>query len=162
MDKMNDEIWRFVDAAGDWVSKSYGFPRMTGRVFAWLLVCDPAEQTAVQLADALDASKGSISGATGTLVRIGLVDRLHVRGERADRFRLRPEAWDDQVRDQGADAARALLAQGLDALAGEPAWRRARLEEMDALYAWWQSRMPALLDEWHEYKRARLGGRRED
>ncbi len=162
MDELNDKIWRFVDATGDWISKSYGMPRMTGRVFAWLLVCDPAEQTAAQLAEALDASKGSISGATGMLVRVGLVDRLHIRGERADRFRLRPNAWDDQVRDQGAEAARALVAQGLEALAGEPASRRARLEEMDALYAWWQSRMPELLAEWQDYKRKKLGGRREN
>lgn len=132
-------------------------PRMTGRVFAWLLVCDPPEQTAAQLADGLDASKGSISGATWMLVRSGLVDRLHVRGERADRFRIRPDVWDAQIRDPGADEARALVVQGLDALAGEPPARRARLEEMDALYAWYQSRMPALLDEWREYKRTRLG-----
>ncbi|TMK88301.1 MAG: MarR family transcriptional regulator [Actinobacteria bacterium] len=155
---MNEDLWRFIDATGDWVSKSYGLPRMTGRVFAWLLVCDPPEQTAAQLAEALDASKGSISGATSMLVRFGLVDRVHVRGERADRFRLRPDAWDAQIRDPGSDTARALVALGLEALAGEPAPRRARLEEMDAMYAWYQSRMPALLDEWREYKRTRLGG----
>src|SRR5437868_1757412 len=132
---MNEDLWRFTDATGEWVSKSYGLPRMTGRAFAWLLVCDPPEQTAAQLAEALDASKGAISGATAMLVRLGLVDRLHVRGERADRFRVRPDTWDDQIRDPGADQARALVAQGLDALADEPASRRARLEEMDALYA---------------------------
>jgi DNA-binding transcriptional regulator GbsR (MarR family) len=159
---MDDKLWRFIDATGDWVSRSYGMPRMTGRVFAWLLVCDPPEQTAAQLAEALDASKGSISGATGTLVSLGLVDRLHVRGERADRFRLRPNAWDEQVRDAGADEARALVALGREALAGEPASRRARLEEMDALYAWYQSKMPELLDEWHEYKRKTLRGGDDD
>jgi DNA-binding transcriptional regulator GbsR (MarR family) len=153
---MDEKLWRFIDATGVWISKSYGMPQMTGRVFGYLLVCDPAEQTAAQLAEALDASKGSISGATGMLVRYRLVDRLHVRGERADRFRLRPEAWDEQVRDQGAAEARALLAQGLEALAGEPAARRARLEELDAFYAWWQSRMDAMSDEWQEYKRTRL------
>jgi DNA-binding transcriptional regulator GbsR (MarR family) len=154
---MDERLWRFIDATGEWWAKSYGLPRMTGRVLGWLLVCDPAEQTAAQLADALDASKGSISGATGMLVRARLVDRLHVRGERADRFQLRPEAWDEQVRDQGATEARALLAQGLEALAGEPAARRARLEELDAFYAWWESRVPALADEWQEYKRTKLG-----
>ncbi len=158
---MDDDLWGFIDATGVWMSKSYGMPRMTGRVFAWLLVCDPVEQTAAQLAEALDASKGSISGATGMLVRARLVDRLHVRGERADRFRLRPEAWDDQLGDQGAQAARALLAQGLEALAGMPAARRARLEELDAFYAWWESRMPALWDEWQQYKRT-SGDRRDD
>jgi DNA-binding MarR family transcriptional regulator len=159
---MDERLWEYVDATGEWWSKSYGMPRMTGRVLAWLLVCDPVEQTAAQLAEALDASKGSISGATGALVRARLVDRLHVRGERADRFRIRPDAWDDQIRDQSVDTARELIAQGLDALAGEPAARRARLEELDAFYAWYQSRMPALWDEWQEYKRAKMGDKRDD
>jgi DNA-binding MarR family transcriptional regulator len=153
---VDDKLWQFVDAAGDWWARSYGLPRMTGRVLAWLLVCEPVEQTAAQLADALDASRGSISGATGMLVRAGLVDRLHIRGERADRFRVRPDAWDEQVRDQGATEARALLAQGLDALAGEPAARRQRLEDMEAFYAWYESRVPALWDEWQRYKRKNL------
>ncbi len=157
---MDDKLWQFVDATGDWCSQSYGMPRMMGRVFAWLLVCDPPEQTAAQLSEALDASKGAISGATGMLVRSGLVDRLHIRGERADRFRLRPGAVDEQMRDQGAATARALFAQGLEALAGEPPARRARLEEFEAFYAWWQSRSPALVDEWHQYKRTELERRR--
>ena len=157
---MNELLWQFIDASGDWWSKSYGMPRMTGRVLAWLLVCDPVEQTAAQIAEALDASKGSISGATGILVRAKLVDRLHVRGERADRFRIRPNVWDDQLRDPNVEQARALLARGLEALAGEPAARRARLEEMDAFYAWYESRMPALWDEWQEYKRTNLEGKR--
>jgi hypothetical protein len=97
------------------------------------------------------------------LVRAGLVDRLHVRGERADRFRLRPGAWDEQIRDQPAtDEMRALLARGLEALAGEPPARRARLEELDAFYAWYQSRAQALWDEWQEYKRTNLGGKRDE
>lgn len=154
---MNEKLWQFIDATGAWVSKSYGMPRMTGRVLGWLLVCEPAEQSAAQLAEVLDASKGAISGATGMLVRAKLVDRLRVRGERADRFRLRPEAWDEQVRDQRPlQDARDLLAQGLEALAGEPAGRRARLEELDAFYAWWQFRVPALWDEWQQYKQTNL------
>jgi DNA-binding transcriptional regulator GbsR (MarR family) len=158
---MDQTLWEFVDATGVWVSKSYGMPQMTGRVLGWLLVCEPVEQTAAQLAEALDASKGSISGATGMLVRTGLVDRLHVRGERADRFRLRPEAWDEQLRNQPAtDEARVLMAQGLEALAGAPPARRARLEELDAFYAWWQSRMEALWDEWQQYKRTNPGSKR--
>jgi DNA-binding transcriptional regulator GbsR (MarR family) len=158
---MDERLWHFVDATGELWSKSYGLPRMTGRVLGWLLVCDPPEQTAAQLAEALDASKGSISGATRSLVRAGLVERLHVRGQRADRFRIRPEAWDEQIRDQGVGEARALVAQGLEALAGASRARRARLEELDMFYAWWQSRIPALAAEWEQYKRARpKGGRR--
>jgi hypothetical protein len=155
---MDERLWRFVGASGEWWSKAYGLPPMTGRVFAWLLVCDPAEQTAAQLAEALDASKGSISGATGMLVRAGLVDRLHVRGERADRFRVRLDAVDEQL-GRGVVEERALLAQGLEALEGEPPARRARLEQMDEFYAWWQSRLPLLSEEWQEHRRSRRGGK---
>lgn len=153
---VDQQLWQFVDAYGESMSKSYGVPRMTGRVLAWLLVCDPPEQTAAELAEALEASKGAISGATGVLVRAHLVDRLHIRGERADRFRVRSEAWDDQVRDQGITRLRGVLAVGLEALADQPPMRRARLEELDALYAWYESRMPALWEEWQEYKRTTL------
>lgn len=152
-----EALWNFIDAAGRLAGKSWGMPQMSGRVLGWLLVCEPAEQTAAQLAEALEASKGSISGATGMLVRWRLVDRLRVRGERADRFRIRPEVWDEQLRDQRPlDEAREMLAQGLEALASEPAARRARLEELDAFYAWWQSRIPTLWEEWQEYKRTNL------
>ena len=159
---MDDRLWLFVDATGEWVSRSYGLTRMTGRVLAWLLVCDPPEQTAAQLADALKASKGSISTATGQLVRARLVERLHIRGERAGRFRMRPEAWDDQLRDQGVDQAREVITLGLQALDGEPPARRARLDELDAFYAWYESRLPSLWDEWVRYKRSRLRGKRDD
>ena len=159
---MDDKLWHFVDSAADWMSRTYGTPKMTGRVLGWLLVCDPTEQTAAQLAEALDASKGAISGATATLVRSRLVERLHVRGERADRFRLRPEAWDDQVRNrEEANVARALISLGLEALDGASADRRARLEELDVFYAWWQERMETLWDEWQEYKQAHTAVRRD-
>ncbi len=157
---MDQRLWDFVDATGAWWAKSYGLPPMTGRVFAWLLVCDPPEQTAAHLAEALDASKGSISTATGALVRAHLVDRLHIRGERADRFRVRADAWDEQVRDQGAAQARAIIAQGLEALAEAPASRRERLETLDTFYAWWEERIPSLWEEWMEFKRVRQEGKR--
>jgi DNA-binding transcriptional regulator GbsR (MarR family) len=153
---VNEALWKFVAAAGELWSKSYGVSPMTGRVLAWLLVCEPAEQTATELAEALNASKGSISGATGMLVRAHLVDRLRVRGERADRFRLRRDAWDEQIRDQGVPQVRSLIVQGMEALADQPPARRARLEELDAFYAWYESRIPVLWEEWQEYKRVNL------
>ena len=154
---MNDKLWEYVDATGDWFSRSYGIPRMTGRVFAWLLGCDPPEQTAAEIGSALGASKGTISGATVMLVKGKMVDRIRVRGERADRFRIRPDAWDEQLLDSGSAEARLLIAHGLDALAGEPAARRRRLEDLEEFYAWWEQRAPELVEEWHEYRRSKIG-----
>lgn len=135
-----------------------GAPRMVGRVLGWLLVCDPPEQSAAELAEMLQASKGSISTATRLLLRMGLIERVRTRGERFDRFNARPEAWDEYLwRDDQFAAPRRVLRLGLDALADEPPSRRTRLEELDSLYAWWEQRMPSLHDEYLADRR-RAGG----
>ena len=46
-----------------------GMTPMAGRMRGWLLICDPPEQTAAELADALQASRGAISGAADPLER---------------------------------------------------------------------------------------------
>jgi hypothetical protein len=50
-----------------------------------------------------------------------------------------------------------LIAHGLEALAGEPAARRRRLEDLDEFYVWWAQRAPELVEEWHEYRRSKIG-----
>ncbi len=127
-----------------------GLPRMAGRIIGWLLICDPPEQTSDQLAQVLQASKGSISSSTRLLVPSGLVERRSHPGERRDYFRLRNEAWAELVRgrlDQ-VTAFRDLTARGLTLLADEPPARRARLEEVGRFYAWLDEQFTALWATW--------------
>jgi DNA-binding transcriptional regulator GbsR (MarR family) len=147
------EIHAFVEAIGVQLESQSGLPRMAGRVIGWLLICDPPEPSAAELGQALGASAGSISTTTRLLVRVRLVERTRQPGERVDRFRIRPEAWAEAMRrDDQMRAFRAVLRQGLDALAAEPAERRARLEEMDTIYAWWEQRLPSLWEEYLEFR----------
>jgi len=151
-------VERFVERLGMQFELEAGAPRMVGRVFGWLLVCDPPEQSAAELADVLQASRGSISTATRVLLRLGLIERARARGERFDRFRAHPEAWDEHLwREEQFSAPRRVIALGLDALADEPAARRARLLELDSIYAWWERRLPALRAE-YEAERRRAPG----
>ena len=151
-------IERFVEELGMQFELEAGAPRMVGRVLGWLLACDPPEQSAAELAHTLQASKGSISTATRVLLRMGLVERLRVRGERFDRFRALPDAWDEYLwRDEQFEAPRRVLRIGLQALADEKPARRERLEQMDQIYAWWQRRLPQLREEYMaERTKARL------
>jgi DNA-binding transcriptional ArsR family regulator len=122
---------------------------MVGRVFGWLLVCDPSEQSAAELAERLQASKSSISTATRVLLRLGLIERMRIRGERFDRFIALPQAWDEYLwREDQFSAPRRVLRLGMEALGDEPPARRARLRELDSIYAWWERRIPKLRDEY--------------
>jgi DNA-binding transcriptional regulator GbsR (MarR family) len=153
---------KFVEELGVLLEVEAGTPRMVGRTLGWLLVCDPPEQSAAELAELLQASKGSLSTATRVLLRMGLIERVRLRGERFDRFRAAPEAWDEFFwRDEQFKTPRRVLELGLEALAEEPPARSKRLQELDALYAWWEQRMPKLREEYLAERRqpARTPGR---
>jgi hypothetical protein len=142
-------IERFVEELGVLLELEAATPRMVGRTLGWLLVCDPPEQSSAELAEMLQASRGSISTATRALLRMGFIERVRFRGERFDRFRVQPEAWDEFFwRDEQFRTPRRVFRLGLDALVEEPPARRARLEELDAIYAWWEERMPRLREEY--------------
>jgi biotin operon repressor len=47
-----------------------------GRVYGWLLICDPPQQSLTQLADALSVSKASVSTVARQLQEAGMVERL--------------------------------------------------------------------------------------
>lgn len=125
---------------------------MAGRILGWLLICDPPEQSATELAAVLHASKGSISSATRLLLPSGLVQRISHPGERRDYFAIRPEAWAALVRTRLAEvvAFRELTERGLDLLTEAPKERRERLEEVHELYAWLAHELPELWQRWEE------------
>src|SRR5664279_4454843 len=87
---MSEGESRFVEEMGQ-ILASYGMTPMAGRMWGWLLICEPPEQTAAELADALHASRGAISGTA----------RRHGPVHRGCRQGLRPAA-----RDAGARAVR--------------------------------------------------------
>src|SRR4029079_11865798 len=83
----------FVEEMGQ-VLAGYGMTPMAGRVWGWLLICDPPEQTAAELADALGASRGAISGTARMLTNAGMIRRTRRRGDRREYFSAPPEALD--------------------------------------------------------------------
>ena len=74
----------FADRLGRFFEQN-GLPRMAGRVLGHLLTCDPPEQTFDEVVAAMAASRSSVSVATQLLVRLDLVDRFGVPGERSTR-----------------------------------------------------------------------------
>jgi DNA-binding transcriptional regulator GbsR (MarR family) len=154
---MTDAEARFVEALEQHLVRR-GMSPMPARVWAWLLVCDPAEQTAEELATELHASRGSISGAVRDLERLRIVRRARRRGERRERFFIQTgsvrqliAAMEGILRE-----GREIADEGLASLTSRPQESRARLQEFRDVYAYYEHEWPAVVERYLQSRERRL------
>jgi DNA-binding transcriptional regulator GbsR (MarR family) len=144
---MTDEEVAFVDAMGQFMA-TYGMTPMAGRLWGYLLICDPPEQTAEEVAGALHASRGAISGTVRLLEPIGFLRRTRRRGDRREYLSAPPGTFMAFVGNAAAiyGRLRLIIEQGLDAITDKPPPLRARLEEAHDFVAHVEREMPTVLD----------------
>ena len=153
-DERQAEMKRFVEEVGIFFEQA-GLPRMAGRILGWLMIAEPPHQTTGELEEALMASKGSISTMTRLLIRIGLIERISLPGQRRDYFRIKPGASYQLLKDSLAQttAFRQLIERGLELIEGKAHVNRQWLEEMRDMYAFFEREFPALLERWEQERK---------
>ncbi|MEV0292624.1 hypothetical protein [Nocardia sp. NPDC050710] len=132
------------------VLERMGLVRMTGRAAGWLLVCNPPEQTFGQVADAVQASKGSISTALKTLVTMRWVDKISKPGDRRDYYQMRPGVMPELQSQQMSqyDSLITMTARGLALFEDPDSQEAARIRDMHEFFVWLAKELPALIDRW--------------
>ena len=148
------EMKSFVEEVGIAFEQN-GLPRMAGRILGWLMISYPPYQTTGEMEEALMASKGSISTMTRLLIRIGLIERLSLLGQRRDYFRIKPGASYQLLKDSldRATAFRQLIEHGLELIEGKTHFNRQWLEEIYDMYAFFEREFPALLKRWEQERK---------
>lgn len=143
---MRPEEEQFVESVAGMLAAS-GLPRMAGRIWGYLLICEPMEQTGGDLATALHASRGSISGMVRLLEPAGLVRRSTRRGDRREWFSVPPGSVIAilESRHPITVAWRRLAEDGLSLLADRPPEVRSRLTEVRDVYAYMERELPHML-----------------
>jgi hypothetical protein len=142
--------------------ENLGAARMMGKILGWLLVCDPPEQSAGELASGLGASAGSVSTATRSLMQAGMIERVGIPGRRSACFRVRPGMWGDLLErrmsfgrtmgELAEDGLRLMRSReaGDGAAPGptaDPA-RELRLEEILSYCRYVEDELPAFVERW--------------
>jgi len=57
----SDEIQQWIERVAAAFAQHFGLPPVTGRILGWLLICNPAEQSASEIARAIGASRASLT-----------------------------------------------------------------------------------------------------
>ena len=137
---------QFVEEMGQFLA-SLGMTPMAGRMWGWLLICEPAEQTAAEIADALQASRGAISGTARLLANAGLVRRSTRPGDRKEYFSAPAEALDSMLMSAASlyRQMRRIAERGLAAIEDRPAESKARLEEFRDVMGFVEVEVPRVI-----------------
>jgi DNA-binding transcriptional regulator GbsR (MarR family) len=153
---MTDHEAELVEQMGQMLAAS-GMPRVAGRIWAYLLICEPPQQSAADLAESLHASRGAISGAVRILETAGLVRRTSRRGDRKEYFHVPPGSIVSvlNARLPVTTAWRRMAEHGLELLADRTPEQRARMQELRDVYAFMEQELPSMLERFLEQRKER-------
>jgi hypothetical protein len=129
----------FVEELGA-LGPEVGIPRAMMRVIAWMMVCDPPEQSAQQIQSGLELSAAAVSSATRQLITAGMLERVSHRGDRHIFYRLASGSWDAplEAKLRALGRLRDVAERGIVA-AGDRA--DYRLIDMRDAFAWFEDQM---------------------
>lgn len=127
----------------DWVERVTAFlardgvPPIAGRILGWLMICEPPEQSAAQIATAIGASRASLTTNLQILTTMEVVSRRSRAGERTNYYRVEDGAWEKLVRRQIASLASfcEITNAGIE-LVGADSPRSARIREAHETMDW--------------------------
>ena len=139
---------QFVEEMGQFLG-SIGMTPMAGRMWGYLLICDPPAQTAAEISEALHASRGAISGTARLLAGPGLIRRSTRPGDRREYFSAPAEALDSMLASAGAiyRQMREIAERGLAATADRSLEARARLQEFHDVMTFVEREVPRVVGE---------------
>jgi DNA-binding transcriptional ArsR family regulator len=156
-DAAHNDVLRVVERFALLVTES-GVPRMPARVFAYLLAADADRHTAGELAAGLRVSPAAISGALRYLQMTGFLIREREPGARTDSYRLRGDLWSEMYISRMGLLERweQVLGEGAELL-GPGRSGSARMREAQEFLAFARADLPAMMERWHEHRRAVFG-----
>ncbi len=146
--KSPDGVASMVELMGVWFS-SIGAQRVTGQIFGYLASCDPAEQSAADIAAGIGMSRASVSSGTRTLITMQAIEERHRVGDRKTYYRLREGWWLQAITakmagfDRLTDEARRIRAAG-------SVTRTDGLDELIEFSEFWSEEIPKLRERWEQ------------
>ena len=142
----------FVDRMG-LVMERLGGTRTMGRLYAWLMICDPSDQSLTDLAAQLGVSKTAISTVARQLEGAGMIERVPA-SSREHRYQMAGGGWEHvmQVQLVGVRIGLETLDFGLSVVGEDRPEQRARLAESREFFAFIARDVDEFFPRWQDYR----------
>jgi len=127
----------WIERVANFFAEQNGLPPITGRALGWLLICDPPEQSAGDIAEAIGASRASLTTTMRVLVTVGIVRRRSRPGGRTTYYSIDDDAWEKVIRQRIlAFTSFSQLTEEAIGLLGKSNPRADRLVAAHAMFDW--------------------------
>jgi DNA-binding transcriptional regulator GbsR (MarR family) len=125
----------FIDRMG-LVAEADGLSRIAGRIMG-LMVLEGGPLSFSEIGERLDVSRASVSTNTRFLERVGVIERVTVKGSRQDHFRLAKAPYARLLEGSIARMKKAedVVTEAKAGISPEDTERRRRLEDLGTFYA---------------------------
>lgn len=127
-----EQLLEWVERVAMYLSRD-GVPPIAGRTLGWLMVCDPPEQSAGQITEAIGASRASLTSSLRILSSMGFLTWRTKPGERTIYYRLADNAWAIVVQQQiaGITAFLDIARDGVELVGHDP-----RIQQAQTTFEW--------------------------
>ena len=107
------------------------------------------------LANAMGASRASVSTMTRMLMQMELIERIGIPGTRKRHYRIKAGGFAQllQAKARMTSVIRQMSERGLAIMADEPPEMRQRLEDYREFYAFFEKEFPALIRKWEQRRK---------
>ena len=129
-----DPVLEWVERVSMYLARD-GVPPIAGRVLGWLMVCDPPEQSAGQISDAIGASRASLTSNLRLLTTMGFLTSRTRPGNRTTYYRMADDAWSVVVRRQ-VEAMASFLELSRDGITLAGAGNAGRVRQAHRTFEW--------------------------
>ncbi len=149
---MEKEKLTYIEETG-LLMEQFGLARMAGRVLGYLMVCDKEAVSFDDIREALNASKGSISGTMKSLQNVGFVEAVSLPGDRKTYYRMSRldpgKLMQKRMELLGVFGNHLKKGHGLKNSEDEVStW----LHETSAFYLWAKTELQKMIETWEEKK----------
>ncbi|MGW0202655.1 GbsR/MarR family transcriptional regulator [Nonomuraea sp. NPDC003201] len=150
---MDQKETEFVDRMGLVMERIAG-GRTMGRLYAWLLICDPPDQSLTDLAAELGVSKTMVSTVARQLEAGGMVERVPTSA-REHRYQVVRGGWAQIMRGRlaGVEPIAEALNLGLSIIGDDRAEQRALLQDTRDFFEFLMRDADESLQRWEEYRK---------
>lgn len=127
----------WVERIAKYCADQDGLPLIAGRILGWLTVCDPPEQTAGEISEAIGASRASLTTNLRLLRSVGFVSQITKPANRTVYYLVDEHAWEKVVQRQVASLTSLgeIMRDGVE-LVGGATRRGARVRAAHDVFAW--------------------------